>query len=300
MSDNAILVRTFHPERGARLGVLLDDYVHDVSARFPTLGGWLRGSVGRVAAAIDDIVASARQAQNALPASLFDAPPRPDQPHWLAPVEEQDVWAAGVTYERSREARQEEAIDGGDIYARVYTAQRPELLFKAHGWRVIGPFGDVGIRADATWSVPEPELAVVLNPALEAVGFAVGNDMCSRDIEGANPLYLPQAKIYKASCALGPGIVLRPATEWPATTIRLTIERGGAVAFAGEIESSRLRRTLAVLIEYLGRSAEHPEGVVLLTGTGIVPPSNFTLEAGDVVTITMDGIGTLRNTVKVV
>jgi 2-dehydro-3-deoxy-D-arabinonate dehydratase len=215
-------------------------------------------------------------------------------------VEEQEVWAAGVTYERSREARQQEAIDGGDIYARVYRADRPELFFKAHGRRVIGPYGLVGIRRDATWSVPEPELAVVVNPALEAVGFTVGNDMSSRDIEGANPLYLPQAKVYTASCALGPGIVLQAATDWPATTIRLVIRRAEAIIFEGTAPTLRIRRKLDELTGYLGRSNEYPDGAVLLTGTGIIPPEDFTLAAGDVVQISIDGIGTLTNTVKIV
>jgi 2-dehydro-3-deoxy-D-arabinonate dehydratase len=139
-----------------------------------------------------------------------------------------------------------------------------------------------------------------MNPALEVVGFTVGNDVSSRDIEGANPLYLPQAKVYKASCALGPGIALQTADSWPDTTIRLVIERGASVIFTGEVSTARIRRTLADLVAYLGRSAEFPDGVVLLTGTGIVPPNDFTLAAGDVVTITIDGIGSLANTVKVV
>ncbi|HVO72345.1 MAG TPA: fumarylacetoacetate hydrolase family protein, partial [Aggregatilineaceae bacterium] len=232
-------------------------------------------------------------------AALFDAPPTPDQPHWLAPVDEQDVWAAGVTYERSRQARQEEALDGGDIYARVYGAERPELFFKAQGRHVVGPGGAVGIRADARWSVPEPELSVVFNPALEAVGFTTGNDMSSRDIEGANPLYLPQAKVYTASCALGPGIVLA-SSDWPVVAIHLYIRRAGEPVFEGETHTARLRRPLAELAEYLGRSNRFPDGVVLLTGTGIVPPPDFTLAAGDVIEITIDGIGTLINPVQVV
>lgn len=218
----------------------------------------------------------------------------------LAPVDSQEVWAAGVTYERSREARQEEAADGGDIYARVYRAERPELFFKAHGHKTVGHLAEVGIRADAAWSVPEPELGVVFNPAMEAVGFTIGNDMSSRDIEGANPLYLPQAKVYTASCALGPSILLQAAVQWLDTTIRIDIEREGQKAFTGDVHTSRIKRTLSELAEYLGRSNSFPDGIVLLTGTGIVPPSDFTLAAGDMIAITIEGIGTLRNTVKVV
>ena len=295
-----LLVRFFHPNAGPRLGVQIEDQVHDLTGRVASVGDWLRASAGRVAAAITEVVALAGDSESIFPAAVFDTPPAPDRPHWLAPVDEQEVWAAGVTYERSRVARQEEAVDGGDIYARVYEAQRPELFFKAHGSRVVGPYGAVGIRADAAWSVPEPELGLVLNPALEVVGFTVGNDMSSRDIEGQNPLYLPQAKVYTASCALGPGLLLRAASDWPDTTIRLTIRREGADVFAGEVATARIRRTLAELVEYLGRSNHYPGGVVLLTGTGIVPPEDFTLAAGDVITITIDGIGALTNTVRVV
>jgi 2-dehydro-3-deoxy-D-arabinonate dehydratase len=218
----------------------------------------------------------------------------------LAPVETQEVWAAGVTYERSREARQEESVDGGDIYARVYGAERPEIFFKSQGHKVVAHLNEVGIRSDATWSVPEPELAVVFNPAMEAVGFTIGNDMSSRDIEGANPLYLPQAKVYALSCSMGPSILLQPADAWLDTTIRVSIERGGEQVFSGDVSTARIKRKLTELAMYLGRSNEFPEGVILLTGTGVVPGGDFTLSAGDVVSITIDGIGTLTNTVKVV
>ncbi len=294
------LVRFHRPGSGPRVGVRLGDAVHDVTGYVPSVGAWLRASVGRVADAIADLQRAALEAPAVFSPDNFAPMPAPERLHWLAPVDSQEVWAAGVTYERSRVARQAEAIDGGDIYARVYTAERPELFFKAQGWRVVGPGGMVGLRADSRWTVPEPELAVVLNPALETVGFAVGNDMSSRDIEGANPLYLPQAKVYTGSCALGPGIALTPASGWPATTIRLTIWREGAVAFAGEVSTGRIHRTLDDLIGYLGRSNTFPDGVVLLTGTGIVPPDDFALRAGDEIEISIDGIGTLRNPAGVV
>jgi 2-dehydro-3-deoxy-D-arabinonate dehydratase len=289
------LVRFIHPQDGARIGVREGDEVRDVTALVGSVAAWLRSTVGRVPAAIDDLIAQSAGAENVYAVDQFG-----DQLHWLAPVDTQDIWGAGVTYQRSREARQEEAIDGGDIYARVYGAERPELFFKGHGRDVIGPGGEVGIRADASWNVPEPELALIMNPALEVVGVAAGNDMSSRDIEGANPLYLPQAKIYTASCALGPGIVLGAREDWPTAAIRLAIERADRVIFAGETHTDNIRRSVAELRDYLGRCYAYPDGVVLLTGTGIIPPGDFTLAAGDRVCITMDGIGELVNTVKVV
>jgi 2-dehydro-3-deoxy-D-arabinonate dehydratase len=292
-----LLVRFYHPDTGERLGLRVDDSIYDVSTYFPSIGAWLQSSTGRPQAAIDELDSLTRSSSQTYHVSLFEAG---GNAHWLAPVDTQDIWAAGVTYERSREARQEEAVDGGDIYARVYGAQRPELFFKAHGRDVVGPYGEVGIRADATWNVPEPELALVMNPAMEVVGFSIGNDMSSRDIEGENPLYLPQAKFYTASCALGPGILLTPATEWLDTTIRIRIERAGVAAFEGDVHTSRIRRKISELVSYLGRSNQFPHGVVLLTGTGVVPPGNFTLAAGDIIRITIDGIGMLENTVKVV
>jgi 2-dehydro-3-deoxy-D-arabinonate dehydratase len=201
---------------------------------------------------------------------------------------------------RSREARQEEAQDGGDVYARVYDAERPEIFFKASLKNTVGHGAEVGIREDSKWNVPEPELGVVINPAMEVVGFTVGNDMSSRDIEGANPLYLPQAKVYTASCALGTGLVLAPSAEFPETTISISISRNGSEVFADSIHTSRIKRKLSELVTYLGRSNTFPHGVILLTGTGIVPSADFTLQAGDVVTITIDEIGTLQNIVKIV
>jgi 2-dehydro-3-deoxy-D-arabinonate dehydratase len=295
-----ILTRFYHPDHGNRVGVRLDDTVYDVTEHLPSIGAWLRASVKHVQQAIEGLEVVARDSAITFNADLFDSAPAAFIPHWLPPVDEQEIWAAGVTYERSREARQEEAVDGGDIYARVYSAERPEIFFKAQGSRVIGPYGEVGIRADAQWSVPEPELAVVINPAMEVVGFTVGNDMSSRDIEGENPLYLPQAKVYRASCSLGPGIVLNPTNQWPPATIQLSIERGGSLAFQGEVHTARIKRRIEELVSYLGRSAEFPDGVVLLTGTGVVPPADFTLQAGDLVTIQIEGIGRLQNTVKVV
>lgn len=214
----------------------------------------------------------------------------------LPPVGSQEVWAAGVTYYRSRKARMEESRDagGGDFYDRVYTAERPELFFKAAGWRVVGSGNAVRIRSDAKWSVPEPELTLVINAAGNIIGYTIGNDMSSRDIEGENPLYLPQAKVYDGSCALGPCILLssEPLTE---SVIRLEIVRQGHQLFSGTTSTSELKRDPRQLVQYLFRDHSFPRGVFLMTGTGIVPADDFTLQHGDAIRITIDGIGVLEN-----
>ena len=214
-----------------------------------------------------------------------------------APIEHQEVWASGVTYYRSRSARIEESKDagGGDFYDRVYSAERPELFFKAVAHKVAGPNAEVRIRRDAKWSVPEPELALVVNPRGEIVGYTVGNDMSSRDIEGANPLYLPQAKVYDRSCALGPGILIQDGPMPPDTEISLNILRDGSTEFAGSIRLSEMKRDPKTLVEYLYRDQSFPYGCFLLTGTGVIPPDAFTLQSGDEICISISGIGTLVN-----
>ena len=216
-----------------------------------------------------------------------------------APIEHQEVWAAGVTYYRSRSARIEESRDagGGDFYDRVYSAERPELFFKAVAHKVAGPDGKVRIRSDAKWSVPEPELALLINPSGRIVGYTIGNDMSSRDIEGENPLYLPQAKVYDQSCALGPGILIQPDPLPSSTRIRMEILRSGIAEFSGSTTLTEMKRDPPVLVEYLFRDHSFPFGCFLLTGTGIVPPDNFSLRSGDEVHISIDGIGTLMNEV---
>jgi 2-dehydro-3-deoxy-D-arabinonate dehydratase len=218
----------------------------------------------------------------------------------LPPVDAQEVWAAGVTYLRSKKAREDESAGAARFYDLVYTAARPELFFKATPARVVGPGGPVRVRADSRWSVPEPELALVVSPDLRIVGYTIGNDMSARDIEGENPLYLPQAKVYKQSCALGPCVTLASALPpREQVGIRLRIERGGAVAFEGATSLARMARPLEELVDWLGRENEFPNGVILLTGTGVVPPDDFTLQHGDVVTIEIDGVGALVNPVVV-
>ncbi len=219
----------------------------------------------------------------------------------LAPIDRQEVWAAGVTYKRSRQARERESAGAGgaSFYDKVYTAARPELFLKATPHRVSGPGERVRIRRDSRWSVPEPELALVLTPRLRLVGYTVGNDMSARDIEGENPLYLPQAKVHDRCCALGPVITLAEAMPpLDQVGIRLTIERGGQKAFEGATRVSEMARTLDDLINWLGRENSFPSGVILLTGTGIVPPDEFTLAPDDVVHIDITGIGRLTNRVE--
>jgi 2-dehydro-3-deoxy-D-arabinonate dehydratase len=217
----------------------------------------------------------------------------------LPPIGSQEVWAAGVTYHRSRNARMEESksAGGGDFYDRVYNATRPELFFKSMPHRVVGSGGKVAIRDDAAWSAPEPELTLLVTPKGKIAGYTIGNDMSSRDIEGENPLYLPQAKVYDRSCALGPCILIAEE-PLPATTgIELEIRRGGKVTFSGATTLKGMKRNPQELVEYLYRNNSFPHGCFLLTGTGIVPPDSFTLKPGDEIRITIPPIGTLVNTV---
>ena len=217
---------------------------------------------------------------------------------FLAPIDRQEVWAAGVTYKRSQVARMEESETGATHYDRVYTAKRPELFFKATPHRVVGPNQPIRVRNDSRWTVPEPELALVISPDLELVGYTIGNDMSARDIEGENPLYLPQAKLYDDCCALGPTVLLADQPlNLAETKIILRIRRGTTEVFADETNLGQMARSFDELIDWLGNDNSFPHGVILLTGTGIVPPDQFTLQSGDVVTIEISGIGSLANPV---
>jgi 2-dehydro-3-deoxy-D-arabinonate dehydratase len=218
---------------------------------------------------------------------------------FLPPIGSQEVWAAGVTYFRSRSARMEESKDtGGDsFYDRVYSAARPELFFKATPHRVVGPGAKVAIRRDASWSVPEPELVLYITPGGKIAGYTIGNDMSSRDIEGENPLYLPQAKVYDRSCALGPCLLVSEEPLSASTEIAIEIRRDGSTVFSGATTLKEMKRTPAELARYLYHSSSFPFGCFLFTGTGIVPPDSFTLRPGDEIQITIPPIGTLANVV---
>ena len=228
------------------------------------------------------------------------AAPAPIPRPLLAPIEGQEVWGAGVTYYRSRTARMAESSDagGGDFYDRVYTAERPEIFMKATAHRVAGPESAVRIRRDSKWSVPEPEFTLLVSPGRKILGYTAGNDMSSRDLEGQNPLYLPQAKTWDRCCALGPAILVSTEPPAPSTCISLSVVRSGKAVFTGATALSEMRRRFEDLVEYLYRESSFPNGAFLLTGTGIVPPDSFTLEAGDRIEIRIDGIGTLANTVE--
>ena len=347
--DATQLCRFYLPGQGARLGLVAGGSVVDLTAsrrpEYATLSILLRASVATPIQALLQRVSG-----SALPAYAYrdlDREPAAGIPHLLPPVDRQEVWAAGVTYAWSREARVREARTK-DVYVRVYEAERPELFFKSTAEKVVGPHDWIGLRGDSHWNVPEPELALVLNPALQVVGYTIGNDVSSRDIEGENPLYLPQAKIYRHSCALGPVITLAEPAAWasshrpptgvgglheteapasgggkvtaieaPASgggkvtaapgviplAIHLTVRRAiagqpDAIAFQGETSTAHMQRDPHELAGYLGRYNDFPDGAVLLTGTGIVPGDDFSLQDGDEVLIEIEGIGILRNPVR--
>jgi 2-dehydro-3-deoxy-D-arabinonate dehydratase len=231
-----------------------------------------------------------------LAAALAGAKPTGAPSNFHAPIQSQEVWAAGVTYLRSRDARIEESKDagGGTFYDRVYDADRPEIFFKATPHRVFGTGSTLRLRKDSKWNVPEPELALALNVDGKIFGYSVGNDLSSRDIEGENPLYLPQAKVWSHCCGLGPGLVVCPPLA-PETPIALSILRSGAVVFAGSTALSQMKRTPAELAEWLWRDNSFPSGCYLLTGTGLVPPNDFTLASGDEVRISIGSLGCLVN-----
>lgn len=299
MSNDLSLCRFTTTMPGPRLGLVADGRLYDLSAlgrpEYAGVDAWLKAAAGRVPQAIAElgqVPASAKAVSSA--EALFD----PEYaPFLLAPLDTQEVWACGVTYEMSREARMRESNEP-TIYGKVYDAPRPEIFFKATPHRVVGPGEAVAIRADSQWDVPEAELTLVVTPSLEIVGYTVGNDMSSRDIEGQNPLYLPQAKVYDRCCALGPWVRLATEDFDPlAIPVTCTIYRDGKPGFTGETSTARIHRTLTELVSYVGRCNSFPNGVFVMTGTGIVPPDTFTLADGDVVEITFEGLGTLTNPV---
>jgi 2-dehydro-3-deoxy-D-arabinonate dehydratase len=278
------LVRVRRPDGAVRLALWRDGVLREL----PRLS--LDALLARPLDDIRDFVEAGARSRRRLDPGSVDV---------LAPVESQEVWAAGVTYLRSREARREESASK-DVYSQVYEAERPELFFKASGWRVVGPGGDLGIRSDSSWDVPEPELAVLSNRQGEVVAYAIGNDMSSRSIEGENPLYLPQAKVYDRSCGLGPVAVLAWHADAGALAVRMTIEREGKEVFAGEASTASLVREPAAMIAVLRSCYTLPAGAWLLTGTGIVPPQPYTARNGDLVRIEIEGMGELENRLTLV
>lgn len=272
---------------------------------YRTRDGWAAEQDGRISpvkGSLDDLLGRSdlpTYLESLLKAGAADAGKLRDG-DLLAPVGSQEVWAAGVTYLRSRAARVAESKDagGGDFYDRVYSAERPELFFKSQPHKVVGPGGAVGLRSDAKWSVPEPELVLVIDPKGQIVGYTIGNDMSSRDIEGENPLYLPQAKVYDGSCALGPCVLIESEPLPSSSAIRIEIVREGRSEFAGTTTLAEMKRTAQVLVDYLFLECSFPVGCYLMTGTGIVPPDSFTLHRGDEIRISIEGIGTLINRVE--
>jgi 2-dehydro-3-deoxy-D-arabinonate dehydratase len=278
---------------GPAWGVLVDDRIELVAGDAGTNGGFLASLLQLPHPA--RALLERRQAAPSLKASaVMTAPPGAAAPHLLPPLDLQEVWAAGVTYERSRVARMEETAGAETFYDKVYTAERPELFFKGAASRVSGHNGPIRIRRDAAWNVPEPEIAVLVAAHGGIAGYTVGNDVSSRDIEGDNPLYLPQAKIYRESCALGPVVWLTDEAS-PVFDIAITIQRRGGVVYEGKISTSAMRRSFADLVEWLFRDNTFPAGAYLLTGTGLVPEAGFSLAPDDRVSITVPRIGTLAN-----
>jgi 2-dehydro-3-deoxy-D-arabinonate dehydratase len=282
---NVLLARVAQPS-GPVWGVLADDRIEIVAGDAGTNGGFLASLLQLPWPA--RVLAERRRGAPTLKAA--DA-------QLLPPLDLQEVWAAGVTYERSRAARMEETEGAEDFYDKVYTAERPELFFKGAASRVSGHNGPIRIRRDASWNVPEPEIAVLVSPHGEIAGYTIGNDVSSRDIEGENPLYLPQAKIYRESCALGPVVWLTDDDKAPVFDIVISIHRRGGVVWEGKISTSAMRRSFAELAEWLVRDNVFPSGAYLLTGTGLVPEAGFSLAADDRVAITVPRIGTLANVV---
>jgi 2-dehydro-3-deoxy-D-arabinonate dehydratase len=278
----ATLLRFIDPERGARLGVQIANTIYDVTEKYASVSGWLHISVGRTQAAIDEIDVYARNTKLAYLASVIDAPPIAKLAALTSPIDAQEIW--------------------GTLPAKADAApdERPPLFFKAQARNVIPSYGKVGIRKDSKDSIPVPALALLLNPALEIVGYGTGLDMTARDILSANPNYLPQAKVYTASCALGLGFVLNTLKTLPNATLSMTISREKEQVYTGEIELAKIGYEPEAVVSHLGRANSFSEGAVLLIGTAIAPSADFSLRAGDSIRVSLDGAGTLSTSVIVI
>jgi len=297
-----LLIRFYTPEKGVRIGIIEGEEVIDVSEiggrRFTTILELFRVA-GRDGVNVEEYIGRrvGRRRVKHYPYRELDVNPSRSKPHLILPIEPPEVWGAGITYTISRDAREFETKAHG-IYAMVYQAERPELFLKATKGRCVGPRQPICIRSDSRWTVPEPELCFIIGFNGEIIGYTGGNDVSARDIEGENPLYLPQAKIFKGSCSLGPAIITADEIDDPANVgISMEIQREGRVVYRGETNTSRMKRSVYELLEYLKRDNPIRAGTVCMTGTGIVPPDDFALRGGDIVSITFEKIGTLVNPV---
>ncbi len=285
-------------EAPPHLGLISEGKLFDLTASgrhpYADMCTWLEWAAGNVEQAFSTLQQMAGELE---PMATADSLLQEDaEIRLLPPLDEQEVWACGVTYEMSREARMRESAEP-TIYGRVYDAPRPEIFFKSTPHRVVGPDEALGIRGDSGWDVPEAEMVLVATPQMEVIGYTVGNDMSSREIEGENPLYLPQAKLYSRCCALGPFVRLAKDFDPLDQAVECVVERDGKQIFRGETHTSSIHRPLGDLMSYLGRCNSFPKGVFVMTGTGIVPPDAFSLQQGDTIEITFEGLGTLRNPV---
>lgn len=296
------IVRFSDPELGVRLGLLDGEKVYDITevtgSKISSFQGLYEAAGGDIVSYIESEIITKKDKCRSYAFSELDAAPNTGARYLLKAIEAQEVWAAGVTYARSRDAREYETTQKS-VYDRVYDAVRPEIFFKATPRLQVGPFEPVGLRSDATWNVPEPELGLILGENGKIIGYIIGNDMSSRDIEGENPLYLPQAKVYNNCCGLGPVIVVaREGFDPSSLTIHCRIMRDGVAVFDDSAKTSQLKRTFSELVGFLTKDNSVPVGTVLLTGTCVVPDADFTLTEGDWVEISIDNLGTLRNVVK--
>jgi 2-dehydro-3-deoxy-D-arabinonate dehydratase len=294
------ICRFWEPKLGPRLGLVEGEEVIDLTTLDPRgcedLSSWLNQD--DPVAYLQDIAELARRSRARIHIRELDHRPNSSIRHMLLPLDTQEIWAAGVTYERKKHSIMEESRIGGSFYDDVFDAVRPQLIFKATPSRASGPNDDICIRQDSQWTVPECELALIISPAMEVVGYTCGNDVSARDIEGENPLYIQQAKTYVGCCALGPVIAIAESSEVLSDIdIDMVVIRDGMALFRDDTNTSEMRRPLDSIVDALGMGNDFSEGVCLLTGSGVVPPTEFSLEVGDVVEITVRNVGTLRNTV---
>jgi 2-dehydro-3-deoxy-D-arabinonate dehydratase len=296
----SLLLRFHDPERGVRTGMRIANTIFDITDKVPTITTWLRASVGRVQSAIDDIEQTAQRSKLAYLASVLDSPSIPQLASLISPVETQDVWSTGISHSNVRAARENEAKVGGTVYANALMSPRPALMLRAQAGQVVAPYGGLGMRSDSRDTCAEPEFALLLNPALEVVGYTIATGMYARDIVSENPLYLPQAVHYNRAVSLGPGFVLRRLRSLSNISLRMSVSREKQVFFEGEGNTFAMQRDLDTIVEYLRRCGTFPDGVILMVGSGILMPIDCGLQVGDSVSVHMDGVGVLTNPVVLI